>query len=93
MSKIDFSKKTKLEMSNNEGHKKLSLISRQEDKYKNKSFRFKAIYLQRIKKILEKANEVSDYTVFKETDIIRGLLAMGEELSGEKMISYIRKSI
>ena len=38
MSKIDFSKKTKLEMSNNEGHKKLSLISRQEDKYKNKSF-------------------------------------------------------
>lgn len=91
MSKINFDKKTKL--TDAEENEKLKIISHEKPLYKNKSFRFKAADLQRIKNIVEKTNEASSSTYFKETDIIRGLLVLGEEISGEKIISFIRKSI
>ena len=93
MSKIDFNKKTKLDIRNEVSVEKLDIISHKETVHKNKSFRFRAIDLQRIKSILKKINDVSQTTLFKETDIIRGLLTLGEETSGEKIISWIRKSI
>lgn len=93
MSKIDFNKKTKLDSRNKIPSEKLEIIHNKEQVHKNKSFRFRAIDLQRINSILKKTNDVSQTTLFKETDIIRGLLTLGEEITGDKMISYIRKSI
>ncbi|MSO14417.1 hypothetical protein [Rickettsiales endosymbiont of Trichoplax sp. H2] len=93
MSKIDFNKKTKLTDNLLEKKENLKIIDQKNIVYKNKSFRFRAGDLYRIKKILKKTNEASNSTIFKETDIIRGLLALGDEISGEKIISYIRKSI
>lgn len=93
MSKIDFNKKTKLDARKDGHNEKLNIIAHTESTSKNKSFRFRLIDLQRIKLILEKTNESSNTTIFKETDIIRGLLVLGEEITGEKIISAIRKSI
>jgi|APCry1669189034_1035192.scaffolds.fasta_scaffold310507_1 hypothetical protein len=93
MSKIDFNKKTKLDIRKDGQSEKLNIITHAESASKNKSFRFRLIDLQRIKLILDKTNDSSKNTIFKETDIIRGLLVLGEEASGEKIISSIRKSI
>lgn len=93
MSKIDFTKKTKLDTRNPNIGEKLNILKSQESTHKNKSFRFRSIDIERIRIILEKTNEASMATRFKETDIVRGLLTLGEEISGEKVITYIRKSI
>ena len=43
--------------------------------------------------MLNKTNDSSKATIFKATDIIRALLALGDEITGEETITYIRKSI
>jgi hypothetical protein len=93
MSKIDFNKKTKLDNIHENSQEKLDIIVRKEAEVQNKSFRFKSGDLQRLRAILEKTNNASQSTRFKETDIIRGLLALGADTPGEKIISFIRKSI
>jgi hypothetical protein len=102
-SSINFSKKTKLSNfqkndenisgeSNNNVSESIKII-KSANMVKIKSFRFRGLDLDRLQKIVNKTNDVSTSSQFNDTDIIRALLTMGEELGGGKIISYIRKSI
>ena len=42
--------------------------------------------------MLNKVNKSSDGTIFKESDIIRALLGIGDGLKGEEIIEFIHQS-
>jgi hypothetical protein len=90
-SKINFNQTTKLNSIDTKPEK-MSII-RSGEIAKTKSFRFRPIDKERLNKILLSANESCKTKRFNETDVIRSLLTMGENLSGDKIISYLRKSL
>lgn len=93
MPKIDFNKITKLQSTvQNKQFEDLQILS-QSMEHKIKTFRLRSIDVIRLTKAVQKTNDVSQTTKFKEADIIRALLMMVEEMPGEKIINFIRKSI
>lgn len=90
-SKINFNQKTKLSSVNTE-KERISIIKSAEIA-RTKSFRFRPMDKERLNKILKTVNEHCNTKRFNETDVIRSLLVMGESLSADKIISFLRKSI
>jgi len=90
-SKINFDQKTKLSSLGTQ-QEKISIVKSGEIA-RVKSFRFRAIDLERLTRILNTANTSCDTKRFSETDVIRLLLVIGENLPGEKLVLNLRKSV
>lgn len=87
--KINFNQKTKL--SSVDAPKKMDIIKSGEVS-RTKSFRFTTIDIERLSNILNTANSSCNTKRLTETDVIRSLLVAGETLTGDKLISCLRKS-
>lgn len=70
----------------------LSLIRQKSKPAYPKSYRLNQEDIERLRKILSSVNECASSRFFSETDIIRGLLVMGEKTKPEKIISSIKES-
>ena len=85
-SPLNFSQEKKQE-------KNLSLIVKRKKKpVYPKSYRLNQEDTERMKKILTAINEYGLNRIFTETEIIRGLLVIGEKMRAEKIISSIKEA-
>lgn len=71
----------------------LGLVTRRPPALLPKSFRLRAADLQRLSATMEKLREQYPDKRLGETDLIRGLLVIGEKTSQERLIAAIRESM
>lgn len=72
---------------------RLGLIVRRSPTLFPKSFRLKSGDLERLSAIMAKLKEQYPDKNFGETDVIRGLLVIGEKVSSERLLAAIREAM
>jgi len=72
---------------------RLGLVSRKPAERKPRSYRLRAADLERLSKIVEAVNELSTGRRITETDVLRGLLVMGEKAKSKQLVEAIRDAI
>lgn len=75
---------------NQEAGERIGLIASHPQKLFPKSFRLKAGDLERLTAIMAKLKNLYPDKDFGETDLIRGLLVIGERTSAERLLLAIR---
>jgi hypothetical protein len=68
------------------------IIKRKKKPIYPKSYRLNQDDTERMKKILKAVNECGLSRIFTETEIIKGLLVIGEKTRSEKIISSIKEA-
>lgn len=72
---------------------RLGLVSRKPAERKPRSYRLRAADLERLSKIVEAVNELSTGRRITETDVLRGLIAMGGKTKPKQLIEAIRDAM
>jgi len=75
-----------------EERKDLNLINRKKRVFHPKSYRLNQADIERIRSIMQSINQYGAHKTFSETDLIKGLLVVGEKLTPEKIILAIKDS-
>ena len=70
----------------------LNLLTKKKQFLQPKSYRLNQADIKRIKKIMTSINQYGPNKIITETDLIRGLLVIGERLKPEKIIALIKDS-
>lgn len=93
--KIDFSKNSKLTVSDNQSEiyeAPLGIVQLKSNAVTH-SFRLRSIDSERLNAALEKANAENNTVVFNKTDLIRGLIMLAQNSSAKQLLEVIRGSI
>ena len=72
---------------------RLGLVSKKPATRKPRSYRLRATDLERLSKIVEAVNELSAGRRITETDVLRGLLVIGENYKPKQLIDAIREAM
>ena len=75
-----------------ENKQSLNLLTRKKRFLQPKSYRLNQTDIERIKRIMDAINQYGLNKIITETDLIRGLLVVGEKLKPEKIIIAIKES-
>jgi hypothetical protein len=72
---------------------RLGLVSKKPAARKPRSYRLRPTDLERLSKLVEAVNELSTGRRISETDVLRGLIIVGEKLKLKQLIEAIREAI
>jgi hypothetical protein len=90
--KINFSQKTKLYNYDTKQPKDIKgFITQSKQKKITKSFRLNDLDLQVLNMTVQKINKESDYRTYSESEIIRGLIHLSQELKVKKIIETLQQ--
>lgn len=71
----------------------MGLVSRNAPLRKPRSYRLRPDDLERLSKIVESVNDLGAGRKITETDVLRGLIVLGTQTPGDRLIDAIRASL